>query len=410
MITRVRISNFYSIGDKIELKFVRGGKRAGKNGGYFYHKKLENVSLINGFFGANASGKSNILRAIVTILKLMFIVVTPKDVVSKILLCRPNMYKKFKDKPTKLGIDFLIDSNYYKYDLEINNGDNINKEKLYITTLDKFSAKPKEIFTRIGDNIQFGPEYKDHENYLSIASVQKYQTFISHLINNVGARAVMDFVNYKKARPSFLKTDSFDIGMPVPVAIFSSAFKIDSFDKEKKEEALNLTKEVVSCFDDTIESLEINTENNHMSIMVKHKDFTNSIDVLEESAGTRELFCHIYDILIAFKGGGVVIYDETNRYFHPDIELAILSLFKNREFNTQNAQLFFASHNYDTMDLLEIDQALIVEKENSSSTVCKLSEIKDAKSRDNIKKKYRLGMFGGVPDISLFDYTLKQLL
>lgn len=411
MITKVRISNFYSIGEKMELRFIKGGKKTEKNGGYFQHEKLEKISLINGFFGANASGKSNVLKAMVTLIRLIYNINTPKDTVSKILLCRPNMYKKFKDKPTKLGIDFLINNNYYKYDIEIKNGDSIIGEKLYIKTLNKDSAKPKEIFTRLGTGINFGPDYKDHEDYLSIANVQEYQTFISHLINNVGAKAVIDFINYRKQNPGFLKTDGSDIGMPIPAAIFINAFKINSFDKDKKDEALKLTKEIISCFDDTIDGLEINTDNNgSMSIKIKHKDFANSIEILEESAGTRELFCHIYDILTAFKNGGTVIYDETNRYFHPDIELALLSLFKNKEFNTKNAQLFFASHNHDTMDLLDIDQTFIVEKESSSSIVYKLSEIEDVKSRDNIKKKYRLGMFGGVPDVSLFDYKLKQLL
>ena len=410
----MRISNFYSIGEETELTFLKGGKKSENNEkdeGYFQYKKSEKISLINGFFGANASGKSNILKAMVTIIRLIYSVNTPKDTVSKVSLCRPNMHKKFKNQPSKLGIDFLIDSNYYEYDLEIQNGDSIIEEKLYVTTLDKLAAKPKKIFTRtVEEGITFGSEYKDHEDYLSIANIEKYQTFISHLINNVSAKAVIDFVNYRKSNPGFLKTDGFDINTPIPIAIFSSAIRINSFDKEKKEEALKLTKEIMSCFDDTIEGLEINNENNNISIKVKHKDFIDSVEMAEESAGTRELFCHIYDILIAFKNGGTVIYDETNRYFHPDIELALLSLFKSKEFNTKNAQLFFASHNHDTMDLLDLDQTYIVEKMDSSSAVFKLSEVENLKKRDNIKKKYRLGMLGGAPDVSLFDYKLKQLL
>ena len=88
----------------------------------------------------------------------------------------------------------------------------------------------------------------------------------------------------------------------------------------------------------------------------------------------------------------------------------MLSIFKNQEFNTKNAQLFFASHNHETFDLLELDQAYIVEKENSCSLIYKLSEIEDLKKRDSLKKKYRLGMLGGTPDSTNFDYKLKQLL
>jgi hypothetical protein len=411
MITKIRISNFYSIGEEMELEFIKGGKKEEKVGSYFQHEKLEKISLINGFYGANASGKSNILKAMVTIIKLIYNVNTHKDTVSSPILCRPNMYKKYKNKPTKLGVNFLLNNNYYQYDLEIKNGTSIISEELYITTLDKPSAKQKKIFTRTSDSIKFGPEYSNYEDYLSVADIQDHQTFISHLINNVGAKALVDFKDYRKFNPGFLKTDGFDVIMPIPAAILNSAHKINTLDNEKKVEALKYTKEIMSCFDDTIEDLEIITDsNNSISIKVKHQDFENSIEMIDESAGTRELFCHIYNILIAFKSGGIVIYDETNRYFHPDIELAILSLFRNKEFNTKNSQLFFASHNHDTMDLLDIDQTHIVEKENSSSIVYKLSEVEDDKNRDNIKKKYRLGMFGGTPDVSLFDYKLKQLL
>ncbi|MDA3802543.1 MAG: ATP-binding protein [Patescibacteria group bacterium] len=411
MITKIRVNNFYSIGEELEIEFTKGGTKEEKHGGYFVHDKLNKISLINGFYGANASGKSNVLKAMVTIIRLIFSVNNFKDIASNSLLCRPNMFKEFKNKPTKLGIDFLINNNYYKYDLEIKNGNKIVSEKLYITTLDKSSAKPKNIFVRNTNGIKFGKEYKNYENYLSVADIQDYQTFISHLINNVGAKALVDFKDYIKLNPFFLKTDSFDIGMPIPAAILKSAYIINSFNDKKKKEAIKYTKEIMSCFDDTIEDLEIKNEsNNSISIKVKHKDFNNSIEMVDESAGTRELFCHIYNILTAFKSGGIVIYDEANRYFHPEIELVILSLFRNKEFNTKNAQLFFASHNHDTMDLLDIDQTFIVEKENSSSIVYKLSEVEDVKNRDNIKKKYKLGMFGGAPDVSLFDYKLKQLL
>ena len=167
---------------------------------------------------------------------------------------------------------------------------------------------------------------------------------------------------------------------------------------------------MMSCFDDTIEEITVDTSNNGVSINIEHKDFLKSIDIQQESAGTRELFIYIFDILNAFKNGGVVVYDEINRYYHPEIEMALLSIFSSEEFNTKHAQIFFASHNHETFDLLELDQVFIVEKIDSSSVAYKLSEIEDLKKRDNIKKKYRLGMLGGVPDATDFDYKLKQLL
>lgn len=411
MITKIRLSNFYSIGEPVELAFLKGGINSDKDQAYFQYKDKEKISLINGFFGSNASGKSNVLKAMTIIMRLIFNVNISQDMGKQFILCRPNQHKKYLNKPTKLGIDFLINQNYYKYDLEIENGNIISSEELFVITLDKKAAKAKKIFSRTkNEGVKFGPEYTDLKDYLSIANIEDYQTFISHLINNVNAKVVTDFINYKKTVAVFLKTDGYDVSVPIPVAILNSALKISSLSPEKKNDALKLTQEIMSCFDESIQSLDIVNENNNISIKVGHKDFVDSIDMVEESAGTRELFSHIFDIISTFKTGGIVIYDETNRYFHPDIEIALLSIFANKEFNLKNSQLFFASHNHDTIDLLDINQTFIVEKMDISSSIYKLSDIENVKQRDNIKKKYRLGLFGGTPDISLFDYKLKQLL
>ena len=404
MITKLRVGNFYSIGKEIELEFLKGGTT--NEAGYFPYKKNEKISLINGFFGANASGKSNMLGSMVSLFRMMYTVSpAPQGIImGGIQLCHPNRHKDFKDKPTKLGVDFLFDTNYYTYDLEIKDGRSIVKETLFVTTLDKKSAKPKEIFTREESVITFGSEYKEYKTYSDSIKIQESQTFISHLIT-LGVNAVTDFIGYKSS--FFLKTDGMDSS---PISYLTRVLMLNNVTKDKQEEFIKITQELMSCFDDSIDGLKIDTNNGGLSIKVSHKNFSESINLDNESAGTRELFRHIYDIVDIFKKGGIVVYDETNRYYHPDIEVALLSIFKNQEFNTKNAQLFFASHNHETFDLLELDQAYILEKENSCSTIYKLSEVEDLKKRDSLKKKYRLGMLGGTPDSTNFDYKLKQLL
>lgn len=404
MITKTRVGNFYSIGKDIELDFLKGGTK--NEAGYFSFRKNEKVSLINGFFGANASGKSNVLGSMVTLFRMMYTISpVPQgiNIIGGIQLCQPNKHKDFENKPTKLGADFLFGNNYYTYDLEIKDGHNIIKETLFVTTLDKKSAKPKEIFTRKEAVINFGPEYKEYKTYSDSIKIQESQTFISHLIT-LGVNAVSDFIGYKNS--FFLKTDGTDM---FPGAHIARVLMLGN-SKDKQDEFIKITQELMSCFDDSINGLKIDTNNGGLSIKVSHKNFSDSINLDNESAGTRELFRHIYDIVDIFKKGGIVVYDETNRYYHPDIEVALLSIFKNQEFNTKNAQLFFASHNHETFDLLELDQAYILEKENSCSSIYKLSEVEDLKKRDSLKKKYRLGMLGGTPDSTNFDYKLKQLL
>ncbi len=68
LITRIKASNFYGIKDPVEVFFTEGGKK--NKIGYANFGK-ERVSLISGFYGANASGKSTILHVIDTIIRII---------------------------------------------------------------------------------------------------------------------------------------------------------------------------------------------------------------------------------------------------------------------------------------------------------------------------------------------------
>ena len=406
MITKLRVSNFYSIGKDIELDFTKGGKSI--EDGYSLYKKGK-VSTVNGFYGANASGKSTFLRAMYVIVKIIY----NKNPMQALGLngpdskfISPNLHTDYKNKPSILGFDILLGNKLYRYDLEILDGCTIKKETLFVTDLDVKSYKEKEVFSRKEQKIIFGPEFKDHDAYFSVIELPDNQTLMSHLIESFPAGH--DFRDYKDK--FFVKPDDLDVMAPRIAGVINRAVSIDKLSDSNKKEVLKLTTAIMSQFDETIKGVKINTKNNNLDISVEHEGFYDKVGMLRESAGTRELFTYIYNILNVFNKGGIVIYDETNRYFHPEIESALISLFKNSEINTSNAQLFFASHNHDTMHILNLDQIFIVEKEKCSSITYKVSDIEDIKNRDNLKKKYNLGLLGGVPDVIDFKHTIKQFI
>lgn len=407
MITKLRVSNFYSVGEQIELDFTKGGKTI--ENGYFNCRKGK-VSTVNGFYGANASGKSTFLRAMYILVKIIYnknplqaLGLNGAD--SKFLL--PNLHTSYKNKNTHLGFDLLLANKLYKYDIEVIDGSKIKKETLFVMDLKIRSFKDKEVFTRENNKIKFGPDFKDHDAYFSVVELSEKQTLMSHLIENFPAG--IDFRDYKDK--FFVKPDDLDIMAPPFLGIISRAISIDNLnDEKKKSEVIKIITSLMSRFDKTIKNININTKNNNLNISVEHEGFYDVVGMMKESAGSRELFAYIYDILNVFKKGGIVIYDETNRYFHPEIESIIISLFQNSEINTANAQLFFASHNHDTLNILNLDQIFIVEKENFSSTTYKVSDLDDIKTRDNLKKKYNLGTLGGVPDVIDFKHTIQQFI
>ena len=232
---------------------------------------------------------------------------------------------------------------------------------------------------------------------------------MSHLVA-AKARAVLDFNKFAENNKYFAKTDELDAMVPNVVNVLQQAMRMNGFNKINSNDISKITCDVMCRFDKTIESIDIDTSNNGVSVKIGHKGFYDKVDISQESAGTRELFFYIYDILRVFKNGGVVIYDETNRYFHPEIETILISLFKNKDVNTSNAQFFFASHNYDTLDILNLDQIFIVEKDVYSTVATEVSKIDQIKNRDNLKKKYSLGFLGGLPDTVDFLHIVRQII
>jgi len=173
---------------------------------------------------------------------------------------------------------------------------------------------------------------------------------------------------------------------------------------------INKVNSVVKYFEPSFDGLIIEKrDNNSFRFDAKYNDFYKELPVPEMSAGTREVISYISEILRIIKNGGIVVYDETSKYYHSDMEMAILNLFKDKDINKNNAQIFFSSHNHETFDLLQNDQAHILEKKKGNIVATKVSDF-DVKERDNIKRIYQLGSLGGVPDTIDFNRVINNLL
>ena len=144
MIRTFSISNYLSISDKQELSFIAKGPTLGlitkvADGTYLYKLGI--------LFGANASGKSNMLSAINDVFRLLTIPNT--DANAKISSYQPFVLKK--GEPTQASVSFYANDIRYDYSVSYNET-NILEESLYY-----YPKKTKSLFyTRsyVGDNVQ----------------------------------------------------------------------------------------------------------------------------------------------------------------------------------------------------------------------------------------------------------------
>jgi hypothetical protein len=419
LITRIKAGNFYGIKDPIEVNFTEGGEKE-KIG--YVKKGKERISLISGFYGANASGKSTVLNIIDTAIRIMLVrqqefVLGPNGIKQETVISLPNYHITMKSKPIVIEVDFIIDEDKYNYSVSIiNEGKEISEEVLYKNNKKIFSRKDHSISfeTNIGKNI----EKKTGTLAKNIVAPKK-SSFLSVILDDSSDVSVFGNIKEEmgiselkqiKNKICFITDKRSSMGQNNFTGLFNFAFSYLNTTKENQQEMINKVNSVVKYFEPSLKEIVINPiDKNSFDFSAKYNDFYKPLPMVELSAGTREIISYISEILRMIKTGGIVVYDETSKYYHPDMEIAILNLFKDKDINKNNAQIFFSSHNHETFDLLQNDQAHILEKKDDNIIVSKVSDY-DVKERDNIKRIYRLGSLGGIPNTIDFNRIINNLL
>ena len=128
------------------------------------------------------------------------------------------------------------------------------------------------------------------------------------------------------------------------------------------------------------------------------------VNLRNESDGTQKLFEFAGLILKVLQNGDVLVIDELNKSLHPDLVRFLVKLF-NSSLNQKNAQLIFTTHETSVLrkDLLRRDQIWFCEKDNDRSTrLYPLTDFKPHISREDIEEYYLHGRYGAKPILTEF--------
>lgn len=123
-----------------------------------------------------------------------------------------------------------------------------------------------------------------------------------------------------------------------------------------------------------------------------------------ESRGTQMLLSLLVPALNVLPTGGLLVVDELDSSLHPNLARAFLSLFETAESNPANAQLVFSTHDVALLGsgLLANDEIWITEKDREgASTFTPLTDFR-IRSRVDVEVAYRNGRFGGTPNLQDF--------
>jgi hypothetical protein len=375
-------------------------------------------------YGANAGGKSNLIRAMGFAKMFVRTSATEMQIGDEIRVTPFKFDVATENTPSHFELCFLIDNLRYRYGFEVSRK-SVEREWLF------FAEKQKEqpLFLRSGDRIEItddfkegkGLEEKTRNNALFLSVVAQFNGEIAVKIMKwfIGFRTLHGLHDryYEKFTTSLLQKEESrqqllnlikwaDVGIEDLVAN-----ELPNEESIKSEQQDTVDKQKRSIAKQT----KISTTHKRFEDGVK-KDVVNLDFSSEESEGTKKLFHIAGPILDCFENGYIVCIDELDAKLHPLITKAIVNLFNSSNTNPKNAQLIFATHDTNLLQYANLrrDQIWFVEKNQETATDLyslaefKLPDGKKVRNDADVEKNYIRGRYGAVPFLGDLNNLIKR--
>ncbi|QYX30290.1 AAA family ATPase [Sphaerospermopsis torques-reginae] len=383
--------------------------------GYYVEGWDIEVLPVLAIFGANASGKSNVVQALNYLLMMMTDGIqgtTNRQIFFKYAKLDPFKLDSICTKqPTRFELRTIFDNNIYTYSLELNQHCVISEKLDYALHSTK---RNRRLFHRQWDDNtkkyiwKTGDDFAGPHNQLQ-QSIKKNELFMSTLIK-IEINIINKILKWSKDNLAsiFLVNDKLKFK-------FTQNLLIDEHDFGSKlilEELVNM----ITKFDTGLSGIDIKKkseedfEYNIYAVHKTHEGKEISWNLDEESLGTQHLFYLAFQIVLNIKIGNLIIIDELGTNLHPNIVKYIIKMFQNPKTNPKNAQLIFTSHDNTLQrnNLLRRDQIWFTQKRPDHST--ELYPLTDFHVRNDlaIDKAYLDGRFGAVPFLPLDEEMILQ--
>ncbi len=362
---------------------------------------------VSAIYGANASGKTNVLQAFDYMKKRILV---SDDSKKNSPIDEENIYSfMINNNPIALEVEILAKNNkIYKYGFEVLK-DTIISEWLFEKRVNKFYA----IFERENNNVSMKP------NKISdLVNIDERTLFL-----NIYSKIDRNNEDFSNVYDWFVNSMYLDLGNPNFERFINNrvSLKILS-DENYKKELLKFIKtfdsgiEGIKTTPDSLEAVKSN--NGIIDIEVLHRGENGELKALPfylESNGTRKMF-HLFDFFMdALKNGMVLFVDELDAKLHPLLTRYIINLFHNSQTNIGNGQLIYSTH--DTVNLnketFRRDEIWFAEKDKDGiSEIYALSDYileddknagKKVRNDATYNKDYLTGRYGAIPVLEEFD-------
>lgn len=380
MVLEIRLSNMFSFRDEVTLDLQAAKiqtKKARELEGNLFSVDGEQMLKSVALFGANASGKSNVIKAIRACVNMVRS--SHNYNVDTRFAISPFKFEDYANKPSSFYIRFLLNGVEYEYSFSFMH-DEIITETLYYYP----NGRKSLVFRRDESR---GTEKKDIYEFKTVIkrpfdvadNTSKKTLYISRasqMDREIAQKIFLFFCN--------------DIVLDYQVANIDS---LDNLFKERKEQML----EVLRTADSDI--IDFKIQNNAITTFHRTNPSVAFDFETEESEGTKTLFRMMVRMIGIIHEGKMLLVDEIDNSLHTQLVEFVIGMFN----HSNHAQLIYTIHNTHLLntDFQRRDQVYFVNKrEDGSSDLYSLFDFKDFRDTLDMEKAYLQGRFDAIPTIS----------
>lgn len=347
-------------------------------------------SSIMGVKGANASGKTTVLRGISFIAQFA----------TRSFVYEPDSAIPFSvhfesSEPCELYAEFSINGLTYFYEVVLADR-SVVSEVLYRTKAKKIKIVERRGNSLVHTTSEFEP--------LKVMHLRSNASFIStsRQYGIPGLEDVMEFFTGVVTNVNFTGHVYDGSNSPaVAEELFQSAPKRRFVEEFIKSIDVGVTEISIHESVERDPADPSKVRKSYTPFFQHGEDFSQAITWHTESNGTRALFNRLPKLKRALDLGGLLVADEFDLHLHPMILPKLLGLFTSSETNPHGAQLLFTTHDGDVLDFMGKYRCYLINKRDNESFGYRLDELPGDVLRNDrpVSPAYRLGKIGGLPRV-----------
>lgn len=419
MLLEFSARNFLSIKEEVSLNMTASKDDYKIDDNCFIYesgRQEKRAIKVATLYGANASGKTNILKAMSFV---NFFINKSHEMQQgkKIPRIPFKLDRNFLKEPSEFKIVFMHENIKYLYMFTVTETE-VKEEYLYYYP----NGRQSTIFERNNDDYKFTIDierqtelknkfHSKNKLFISTESLWEYEKakvpfeWLSEYFNIIivhdslegyTGSLMLDNKNMSLEIKNFIRCADMDIeDMNIELKEKENLISSDVFNILSED----FKQDLIKKFDDEKNKV-IDIKTLHKGVDEHGKPIDVTFNLRDESDGTQKYFGILGPFISALDNGYVVVIDELDIRLHTLLVMKLVELFLNPEINKKNAQLIFSTHDTNLLDtdILRRDQIWFVEKKEDKSTdLYSLFDFGGVRKNEKIEKGYLQGKYGAIP-------------